>query len=548
MKTTKPRRLDGQAAAIYSRVSTGEQVGRGGLLSCDAQDATNRLWATEQGLTVVAAYRDEGRTGTNLQRPGWRSLLAAAQRGEFRILVVTYMERLGRGDEFVIAREDLRRAGAHVLMSQESFSDDLGGYLQENMTRTLGGAYAKEISRKTRGKMVAMVRVGLWKGGVAPYGFRTVDATDYPAGERSHPKRLVPDADAARVVADAFAALLATGRVKPAQDALVSGSGRGWTMTQVRKMLASPIYCGRLVWGDIEQDEYCPGIVSRSDWDQAQTMLSAAPREKPMPQRSVACAEDEAYWFAGRAYCGCGARLTPYWAKNRHGRVYAYYECMGARQGLCVQRRVSAIGLHGAWDELLESSMSNWRMRQLAEEAARLAPDTKLLRHDASVALRAHDSARKQVERLTQAIAMTSADGALRALIGKLEEAQRRVEETKRALDRARAEMEAASQPPTARELTMVLSQARQAWDWMTKEEKQQLVTALVDRVTVTDREAGFILNHWADFAVSSVGGSMRGETGAPANVFSLSRTPVTWGPLVAQIKVVRGATSKLVR
>ena len=77
----------GARAATYSRFSTGEQ-GREGLNSCETQDAINAEFAAARGWSVVATYRDEAKTGRNLNRKGWRALLADAQAGKFDVVVV----------------------------------------------------------------------------------------------------------------------------------------------------------------------------------------------------------------------------------------------------------------------------------------------------------------------------------------------------------------------------------------------------------------------------------------------------------------------------
>ncbi len=491
-------------AAIYSRVSTTEQTERGGLLSCDAQDATNRQWASAQGLTVVAAYRDEGRSGTNLQRPGWAALLAGAKAGEFGVVVVTYMDRLGRGDEFVIAREDLRRAGAAVAMSLESFADDMGGYIAENMVRVMGGFYAREVSRKVKSKLVQMVQLGLWPGGAVPVGYRTVDATDFPAGDRSTPRRLAIDDELVDAVLGAYEAAAAHGRLVDAQDALLCSTSRGWDAGQVRRLLTNPIYTGRLEWGGVSVDGFCAPIVSAELFERVQSALARAPRERRV--RRVPSKVDPGAWlFTGRIRCACGAKMGPYWTRNNRGDLYTYYECYGHRQGLCAQGRVSAPRLHDAFASLL--SAPAWRVRMLAQEAAELAPDTREAQTALAAALRAQRSAEAQVSRLTDAIAQTANEGARGALVERLGAEVARSREAGARVRTCRAELERTGQKITAAELVELLGQARGAWEIATEKERRELVEIAVEGVMIEGPVARFALRHWQN--CGAVGGEL---------------------------------------
>lgn len=546
-KRKSARRLTGQAAAIYSRVSTGEQVGRGGLVSCDAQDATNRGWASEQGLCVVAAYRDEGRTGTNLQRPGWRALLAAAQRGEFRVVIVTYMDRLGRGDEFVIARYELEKAGVHVVMSQEQFADDLGGYFAENMTRTLGGAYAKEISRKTKGKMAQMIAAGLWPGGKPSYGFLTVAATDFPAGDRSHPTRLVIDPERAPHVRAAFEAAIPHGRLSIVQDVLLTLTDRGWDSAQVRRLLTNPIYAGRLVWGDVEVADYCAPIVAPELWGQVQSALQRAPAEPRRLRREATIVPKESYLFTGRILCGrCQGRMTPYWTRSRHGGIYTYYECYNSRQGICSQARVSAPRLHDAFGEAVAAPP--WRVRKLMEAASALAPDTRAAQKALADAIRSQKAAQAQVDRLTLAIGQTDDPGAMAALVARLTAEAKRAREAGEEVARARAELGRSGQRFSVAELTQQLAAVRDLWGPATDLEKRELVGYVLESVTVEGPLARFELRHVPEIC-GATGGDLdekrEARTRVPDSTKPSPVRPHTTVPILVQVGTLRCSASR---
>ena len=62
-----------QKAVIYCRVSTEEQAQEG--YSLDVQERFCRQYALNNGYDVFGVYRDEGKSGTKLDRPLYRICL-----------------------------------------------------------------------------------------------------------------------------------------------------------------------------------------------------------------------------------------------------------------------------------------------------------------------------------------------------------------------------------------------------------------------------------------------------------------------------------------
>jgi site-specific DNA recombinase len=125
--------------------------------------------------------------------------------------------------------------------------------------------------------------------------------------------------------------------------------GKGWSKTSLRKMLASEVYTGTVVWGRqskrclpvIRTENACPAIVSRSTFDQVQKLIG---------QRSFTCIRprrvSSRYLLSGLAKCGhCGKALVCHDAKS--GK-FAYYSCgtvLKKGAGACPARPRSAAKL-----------------------------------------------------------------------------------------------------------------------------------------------------------------------------------------------------------
>ncbi len=91
---TKKRREQVEGVIGYLRVSTEEQANSG--LGLAAQEAAIRAECDRRGVPLVALHTDAGVTGKSLARPGLSEALAALDRGEGSVLVVSKLDRLTR--------------------------------------------------------------------------------------------------------------------------------------------------------------------------------------------------------------------------------------------------------------------------------------------------------------------------------------------------------------------------------------------------------------------------------------------------------------------
>src|SRR5215467_8629771 len=137
MKDMRQRKASNRYA-IYLRCSSDDQA-QGDYTTIDTQRELNTQHVVTHGGTLVKEYADEGKTGTNLKRPGWRQLLADAQAGLFDVVCVTYMSRLARGKPYHIAEYLLNEAGVQVELVREKFTPDLAGHVNQEMTILMDG-------------------------------------------------------------------------------------------------------------------------------------------------------------------------------------------------------------------------------------------------------------------------------------------------------------------------------------------------------------------------------------------------------------------------
>ena len=111
-------------AAIYARVSTERQEQQQTISS---QVAALRDWAAVRGhvLAEAHAFRDEGYSGSRLDRPALDALRDAVRDAAVDVVAVFSPDRLARKYAYqVLLMEEFRRAGCEVVFLHHPISDD----------------------------------------------------------------------------------------------------------------------------------------------------------------------------------------------------------------------------------------------------------------------------------------------------------------------------------------------------------------------------------------------------------------------------------------
>src|SRR5689334_7551563 len=105
-RTTSARSLSGELrvrarkgsvmkrAAIYARFSTDRQNPK----SIEDQITQCRALIERNGWRVEAVYRDAVESSATLHRPGFASMMAAAEERQFDVIVAEDIDRLARGE------------------------------------------------------------------------------------------------------------------------------------------------------------------------------------------------------------------------------------------------------------------------------------------------------------------------------------------------------------------------------------------------------------------------------------------------------------------
>ena len=183
--------------AVYTRKSTSAGLEME-FNSLDAQREASEGFIRSQAhlgwRLVPDAYDDGGFTGANLERPAFQRLLTDIDAGRIDVVVVHRVDRLSRSLlDFSRVMDHLNQRGvAFVSITQNFNTATAMGRLTLHMLMSFAEFEREMISERTRDKIGASRRRGMWTGGRLPYGYGVRD------------KKLVVNRVEALVVREAF--------------------------------------------------------------------------------------------------------------------------------------------------------------------------------------------------------------------------------------------------------------------------------------------------------------------------------------------------------
>jgi len=231
--------------AFYARVSTERQERQ---QTIDSQLAVLRAWAAEQGHPVSDehVFRDEGYSGSRLDRPGLDALRDAVRDGAVGTLVVLTPDRLARKYAYqVLLLEEFRRAGAEVVFLQHPISDDPNDQLLLQIQGAIAEYERAVLGERFRRGKLQKARDGHYITGRPAYGYSYVPRRD------AVPGRIIVNEQEAELVRRVYGWFTdEQTTIRQVIKRLNAGpdlprSGRpAWSASTVHHMLADPIYAG----------------------------------------------------------------------------------------------------------------------------------------------------------------------------------------------------------------------------------------------------------------------------------------------------------------
>lgn len=469
-------------ATVYARYSTEEQNPR----SLEDQIARCAEFAERKGLVVGETYDDAAASGTHTDRPGLQRLLAAvgSKRRPFDVVLVDDLSRLSRNQgDFWRVCDEIAASGARVIDVQTGLaSDEPNARMMFGMKAMFADAFVEQARWQTRRGLQARARDKFSTGGVK-YGFRTVveDGATDPEHARKRWVIHEPEAVVVRRIYELrlegfglrrIASILNTDKTPIPRAPWRGPATPAWHHATVRRILANPLYVGRVTWG---QHSYprVPGsskrrrvtrsesehvvhevpelaIVDRATWDSVQ---------KCIEQRGRGARRGETvYTITGLCRCGtCGGSIgvssITYTPKARHVR----FGCARRQGSACTNGKTFI-------ESTLLDALTGALRALLATPAARAAFTRAFIREATATPVSATDRADldRQLATAKRRVANTT-----RLLVDDPDDADLRAQRLEHKTDVARIERELdaatpaakRSAPPSIKEVTRAAEQ-----------------------------------------------------------------------------------------
>lgn len=338
--------------AIYTRVSTDDQC-KDPEGSLDNQrhrccQYLRSLQADEGVVRNVWVFREEGKSGKDLDRPELHRLVKAIKSGQIDVLVFTELSRISRSvRDFLKLSDFLADHKVEWISLKEQFNTTSPhGKLITVILMALAEFERETTATRTRLAMRDRAERGLWSGGQVPFGYQT---------DPKHKSRLLVDEHAATGVRLAFETYLKSGSIRTTTDRLrEAGYRRPTRSTRLPKplsannvfyLLRNPSYAGlkeinrkrrgmapeeELALPEAERYRVVPAVweplVDQDTFDKVQALLD----ENRRTRGNVVAATKHHYVLSGVLKCSaCGKKLEGgaakcgqyFYYRHPHGNV-----------------------------------------------------------------------------------------------------------------------------------------------------------------------------------------------------------------------------------
>jgi site-specific DNA recombinase len=472
--------------AIYTRKSTDEGLDQE-FNSLDAQRQAVEAYVLSQrgeGWTALPErYDDGGYTGANTDRPAFQRLFRDVEAGKVDVVAVYKIDRLSRSLlDFARIMEVFERRGVTFVSITQQFNTTTSmGKLTLNILMSFAEFERQTISERTRDKMAATRRKGMWTGGRPVLGYDVVS------------KRLVVNQAEAEKVREVFCLYQDLGSVIGVVEEL---RRRGWTTKNgkgaygkpaVRSLLTNALYIGKVEYrGELFDAPHEP-IVDQNTWDAVQRHLHQ-PTRRPYRAPTNQCPA----LLRGLVHCGaCGATMTPHYAQKR-GRRWGYYVCLKHQKegaAACPGSRVSLTELEAFVVEKIQSIGKEPRLVAETIKAAKRALQARKPELEAEIGRLREEERRLEGERENIIAAIRQGGTSTITLTAELAKTDEALAEAVGKVDALRGEIEALeSQVIDESDLREALARFEPVWGELFPAERARILQLLIEAVSYDAR------------------------------------------------------------
>ena len=321
--------------AAYLRLSKEDNENMESNSIVNQRELIEQYIRNKKDLQLVDYYIDDGYSGTNFNRPGFRRLLQDMKNKRINCIIVKDLSRFARSHieadmyfENIFPALNIRFIS--VIENIDSFENpDSMDNLIVPFKNLLNDAYAKDISKKVKSALLTKRLNGEFIGTTATYGYLK-DLKD------KH--KLIIDKDASKIVIKIFNDIIEGKTASEIADELNNNKvltpyaykmkndnieiDKKWNAKMINGILKNRVYTG-----DLTENHHEP-IISKEKFDEVQEILNK--------NKSARNNKEKDLFYSFLKCADCGSSFTLRKVKN-----YEYYHCTSyVRNSSCTSHSI----------------------------------------------------------------------------------------------------------------------------------------------------------------------------------------------------------------
>lgn len=347
----------------YGRKSREEKNNK--AVSLDSQKARCREYAQSKGCNFVY-FEDNNKTGDNLNRPGYKDMIAFIKSNKVECIVVFMLDRLTRNMEnyFGTIQPIIRKYNTTIASTEQHF-DDIFELEPMLLAVYLGISAQEQRNTKKRYKAVAEYRrKNGYVHGVAPIGY--INTRD-----KDNRGIIEPDPNKAHYIKRIFE-LYATGMFSMervgkeiAKYGFKNSQNKPYPKKRIEDILKNPVYMGKIGKGgrvpddnDLISGVHTP-IVSEELFNRVKLICSDTKKTR---------SHNEQYTYSNYIKCAkCGYSMVGILKHGGHNSGdYIYYHCSNYKKSHPKEKNIKQEYLDEVMQEVLESfDISEFELKKI---------------------------------------------------------------------------------------------------------------------------------------------------------------------------------------
>ena len=367
---------------LYARVSSDlqAQMKNGSLdTQIDRLQEYVNFKDTESGeeWKVVAIYREEGKSGKNLDRPEFKRMVQDIEQGKINAVICTRIDRVSRSIvDFYGLYKFLEQHNVTFVSLHENWdTSNAAGRFVLTIALAIAELERERTSERTKEKMQWRAEKGLHNGG-------HILGYDNDPDNKGVPKPNEAEQELVLLIFQTYVkeqSFRATAQVINKKGhrtkSYVSRNdkvhvGKKFNNTNIGRILQNQFYIGKIVYEDEVYEGQHEPIVPMELWHKAQTIIET----KRVTGSRSRKQNLHTFLLQGLVTCGwCKSYMTPYYGLNHQKKPYFYYQCTckihrGNKE--CKMKPVPAQALEKVVaDRLIQYSDDQKRVQDLVAEA-----------------------------------------------------------------------------------------------------------------------------------------------------------------------------------